>query len=451
MAAGTGAQGTLAGAAAPPNRRRCGFGGPSGAVASLARVVRRSPSSRLAAALAALVALAAPAAAAASPESGLQKSLRRAMSDAGPEAGAFVRDGDNGHRLFAWSHTKLRILASNTKLFTLGAALSIHGPEGRLRTLAAAAHPLKASGVVSGNLYLVGGGDPAFGSGSFVRQEYGGGGGATAEKLAEKLRKAGLREVRGRVYGDESLFDSSRSGPGTNATEVGGVLSALAYNHGLTLSHHLQDDPAAYAAEKFTDALRGAGVKVGKSARRGRAPDGAAELAHGDSLPMARLGELTALPSDNYFAELLAKGLGGGTTAGGARAIVSFTKERGAKLRLVDGSGLSRSDRAAPQEVVQFLDHEQDAAEYGALFRALPIAGVNGTLADRMRSGYAHHNCRAKTGTLIDVSALSGYCKSRGGHTLIFSILMNGVGSISHAQSLQDTMAESMARYQGGG
>jgi serine-type D-Ala-D-Ala carboxypeptidase/endopeptidase (penicillin-binding protein 4) len=448
MAAGAGPAGGLARAVGRPNDRRCGFRGPSGAVASLAPVVRRSPSSRLAAALATLVALGAPAAAAASPESGLHKSLRRAMSDAGPEASAFVRDGDNGERLFAWSHTKLRILASNTKLFTLGAALSIHGPEGRLRTVAAAAHPLKASGVVSGNLYLVGGGDPAFGSRSFVHQEYGGDG-ATAEKLAEKLRKAGLREVRGRVYGDESLFDSRRSGPGTNATEVGGVLSGLAYNHGLTLSHHLQDDPAAYAAEKFTDALRGAGVTVGKSARHGRAPDDAAELAHCESLPMTRLAELTGLPSDNYFAELLAKGLGGGTTAGGAKAIVSFTKERGAKLRLADGSGLSRSDRAAPQEVVQFLDHEQDAPEFGALFGALPIAGVNGTLADRMRSGYAHHNCRAKTGTLRDVSALSGYCKSRGGHTLIFSILMNGVGSISQAQSLQDKMAESMARYEG--
>ena len=371
------------------------------------------------------------------------------MESAGAYSGAFVRDGDNGERLFAWEHTKPRILASNTKLFTVGAALATRGPDGKLRTRAAAAHPLnQATGVVRGNLYLIGGGDPAFGSKAFVGQEYGGG--ATVEQLARRLRDAGLREVRGRVVGDESLFDSRRSGPGTDPVEVGGVLSALAFNHGLTLSRKLQSDPPAYAASKLTDALRGAGVKVGKPARQGTAPAGAAELAHADSLPVERLAELTLPPSDNYFAELLAKGLGTGTTASGASAVVDFARERGAKLKLSDGSGLSRSDQAAPQELVQFLDHEQDAPEYGALFSAMPIAGVNGTLAGRMRSGYAHHNCRAKTGTLIDVSALSGYCKSRGGHTLVFSILMNRVSSVSDAESLQDKMAQSMAKYNGG-
>jgi serine-type D-Ala-D-Ala carboxypeptidase/endopeptidase (penicillin-binding protein 4) len=395
------------------------------------------------------VALAAPAAATASPQSGLRKSLKRAMEAAGAHSGAFVRDGDNGERLFAWEHTKPRILASNTKLFTIGAALAIRGPNGKLRTRAAAAHPLNTStGVVRGNLYLVGAGDPAFGSDSFVGREYGGG--ATVEKLARKLRKAGLREVRGRVVGDESVFDSRRAGPGTDPIELPGALSALAYNHGLTLSGSLQSDPPAYAASKFSDALRGAGVKVGKSARHGRAPAGAAELARSDSLPIERLAELTLPPSDNYFAELLAKGLGNGTTSSGASAVVGFARGRHAKVQLADGSGLSRSDQAAPQELVQFLDHERDALEFGALFSAMPIAGVNGTLAGRMRSGYAHHNCRAKTGTLRDVSALSGYCRSRGGHTLVFSILMNRVGSITHAESLQDKMAQSMARYAGG-
>jgi D-alanyl-D-alanine carboxypeptidase/D-alanyl-D-alanine-endopeptidase (penicillin-binding protein 4) len=372
------------------------------------------------------------------------------MQAEGGAAGAFVRDLDAGRRLFAWEHTKPRILASNTKLFTLGAAMAIRGRGARLRTRAAAAHPLKPDGVVRGNLYLVGGGDPAFGSRSFVERAYGTGKGATVEKLADELRDAGLREVRGRVYGDESLFDSRRSGPDTDATEVGGPLSALAYNHGLTLSGHLQDDPAAYAAEKFTDALRGAGIKVGKSARRGTAPDGAAELGHSDSLRVARLAELTGVPSDNYFAELLAKGLGGGTTAGGARAVEEFAHRRDApEVQLVDGSGLARSDTASPQQMVKYLDREQEPPDSGQLDRVLPVAGETGTLSGRMRSGYANGNCHAKTGTLLDVSALSGYCVARDGHTLVFSILMNEVNSIARAQDLQDKMAEAIAKYDG--
>ena len=72
-----------------------------------------------------------------------------------------------------------------------------------------------------------------------------------------------------------------------------------------------------------------------------------------------------------------------------------------------------------------------------------------GTLAHRMQSGDAHHNCRAKTGTLNGVSALSGYCRSRSNHVLFFSILMNGQSSDSHAHSLQDDMAQHIAGYDG--
>jgi D-alanyl-D-alanine carboxypeptidase/D-alanyl-D-alanine-endopeptidase (penicillin-binding protein 4) len=119
------------------------------------------------------------------------------------------------------------------------------------------------------------------------------------------------------------------------------------------------------------------------------------------------------------------------------------------QIQLSDGSGLWRSNRAPPQQLVKYLDRERSAPEFGALFKALPTAGEDGTLAARMTSGYAYRNCHAKTGTLSDVSALSGYCESRGGHTLVFSILMNGVSSISEAQALQDKMAQSIAKYGG--
>ncbi|MEA2349704.1 MAG: hypothetical protein QOG86_645 [Thermoleophilaceae bacterium] len=397
------------------------------------------------------LALAAPAAALASPQSGLRKSLARVMRNAGPSSGAFVRDAESGARLFAWSHTRARILASNTKLFTTGAALARWGPDGTFVTRVATRAAIDPdTGKLRGNLFLIGGGDVTFGSKSYVRSEYGGG--ATVENLAKKLHDAGLREVTGRVLGDESLYDSRRSGPAEGyaaSAEVGGPLTALVYNHGLMSNGYFQTNPPAYAAARLADALQRLHVKIGGSSQARRAPSDATNLARVRSLPLSRIVQLTALPSDNFFAELLAKGLGDGTTASGSDAIEHYAKKRRATVHLSDGSGLSRANQAAPQEVVQFLDHERSRPEFDDFFAELPIAGVNGTLATRMTSGPAHHHCHAKTGTLYGVSALSGYCDARGGSRLIFSILMNDQGSDSYAHSLQDRMAQSMANYKG--
>jgi D-alanyl-D-alanine carboxypeptidase/D-alanyl-D-alanine-endopeptidase (penicillin-binding protein 4) len=387
----------------------------------------------------------------ASPESGLRKSLARLYDSAGPHASVYVRRAADRRKLFARKQGTPRILASNTKLFTVGAALDRYGPEGRLETRAMSGAKLDDEGLLRGNLYFVGGGDVTFGSRAYVRAEYGGGGG-TVEKLAQKLYDHGLRRVRGHVVGDESLYDSRRSGPAENyaaSAEVGGPLTALVYNHGLMSNGYFQRDPPSYAAGRLTDALDDVGIEVGKDPKSGRAPSDADELAKTRSLPMSRIGTLTMQPSDNFFAELLAKGLGSGTTASGARALERFADDRAADVNLSDGSGLSRANKAPPQEVVRFLHHQMDAPEFDEFFGALPTAGETGTLDGRMRSGPAHRHCHAKTGTLYGVSALSGYCDARGGSRLIFSILMNGVSSDSYAHSIQDRMARSMANYNG--
>src|SRR5437763_625036 len=329
-----------------------------------------------------VVTIALPAAAAASPKSDLGAALARDMRAAGSESGAIVRDETADERLFAWNQGTPRVLASNTKLFTLGATLAKRGPRGTIATRAMAAHPLKPDGVVKGNLYLVGGGDPAFGSQSWVDSHYGGGH-MTVERLADKLYAAGLRTVRGHVVGDESLFDSLRGGPSTGyraSRDDEGPLTGLVYNHGLTSSGYFQSDPPSYAAARFTSALEGRGISVGKSPASGRAPSGAAELARVRSLPMNRIAELTGKPSDNYFAEILAKGIGGGTTSGGAHTIVSFAKQRGAAVTLHDGSGPSHDNKASPRAAVRYRLEERSAPEARALFGALPIARLHGAL-----------------------------------------------------------------------
>ena len=82
--------------------------------------------------------------------------------------------------------------------------------------------------------------------------------------------------------------------------------------------------------------------------------------------------------------------------------------------------------------------------EFDAFFGSLPVAGRDGTLYDRMRRGPARGQCRAKTGTLSNVSALSGYCTARSGDLYAFSVLMNGVYP-SSARRLQDNIAQAIA------
>jgi D-alanyl-D-alanine carboxypeptidase/D-alanyl-D-alanine-endopeptidase (penicillin-binding protein 4) len=79
---------------------------------------------------------------------------------------------------------------------------------------------------------------------------------------------------------------------------------------------------------------------------------------------------------------------------------------------------------------------------------SLPIAGRDGTLYDRMRRGPARGHCHAKTGTLSDVSALSGYCEARSGDTYAFSILMNAF-SPTVARRIQDKMVQAIAGVTG--
>ena len=128
--------------------------------------------------------------AAAQSEGALPGKLRSAMRSAGASSGAYVVNADTGKAVLRFRHTRPRILASNTKLFTTTAALARFGVQGRLATEVRGSGELEQDGIFRGDLYLVGGGDPTFGSRRFSRRTYGGGG--TVEELAALLEKAGI-------------------------------------------------------------------------------------------------------------------------------------------------------------------------------------------------------------------------------------------------------------------
>jgi serine-type D-Ala-D-Ala carboxypeptidase/endopeptidase (penicillin-binding protein 4) len=398
---------------------------------------------RLIAVLLAAATLVPAAAARAAGPSATRSALASQMRASGAGSGALAVDLDSGRQIFASRPDVPRMPASVNKLFTTSTALTLYGPEGHLVTRALGDNAIGPDGVLIGNLYLRGGGDPSFGS----RQ---------AGMLADQLVLSGLREISGRVIGDESAFDPLRGPPseGYRTTfEVGGPLSALTFNRGRTGKRrpYFQANPARFVAREFDRALRRRGVTRGGSPRTGRATVTSVDLADFGSPTIAQLAQLTNRPSDNFNAETLIKALGAefgtrGSTRAGAAVVRRTMQGFGLSPTVVDGSGLSRSDRTTPRQIVTLLAHMDTDAAGPAFESSLAIAGRNGTLFDRMRRTAARDRCQGKTGTLHDVSALAGYCQTTAGARVAFAILMNGVNPYG-ARRLQDRMVAALARY----
>ncbi len=389
---------------------------------------------------AALACLLAPAAAQAAGPAQTKKLLAREMAKAGPYSGAYVVDLETGQALYSKRSDVPRIPASVEKLYTSSTALVRFGSDGTLTTAASADVVPDELGLVDGNLYLRGGGDPTFNA-------------AGASRLADALiAETGITEVTGRVIGDASAFDRLQGTYGPRADYWIGPLSALTFNRNLK-GRRFERNPPLAAAKAFTAALRKRGVSVRRSARVGVAPAEAPQLALTGSPTIARIVADMNGPSDNFIAETLTKSLGAtfggaGTTAVGAKVIRTTAAQMGARTKVTDGSGLSRSNRTSPRAVVSLLTAMYEGEDFEPFFFSLPIAGRTGTLSGRMRRSAARDDCHAKTGTLHDVSALAGYCETRDGGQLAFAFLMNEVYP-SGAKVLQDRMAGALARYSG--
>jgi len=414
---------------------------------------RRSRSALWSASLAACLAVLAGMASTAQAQSSLQAPLAREMGIAGAGSGAYVYDLTASTTLFSERAEVPRPPASVEKLYTAASALELMGPEATLATSVLGTGHLGANGRWEGSLYLKGGGDPTFGSASYVQARYGGQG-TTVTKLAELVKATGIREVTGNVDGDESWFDSVRGDPYSGYApdpELEGELSGLSFNRGQTGSQSGAHAQAAYAALQLRGALRGVGIKV-HSGTAATAPAGASTIASEASPSLATLLGLTLPPSDNYFAETLIKDIGArfggaGSTAAGAGVVrATIAKDFGLHPYLIDGSGLSHSDHTTPKQVVELLTALAHSPLGTTLRNDLAVAGESGTLSERMRHTPATGRCRAKTGTLNGVSNLAGYCESAGGDILAFAFFDDGIETYE-AHTIQDNMAITLARY----
>jgi D-alanyl-D-alanine carboxypeptidase/D-alanyl-D-alanine-endopeptidase (penicillin-binding protein 4) len=359
---------------------------------------------------------------------------------------------------FVANHRASTVLkpASNMKLVTSATALFRYGTSSQLTTRVMTGGSLSA-GTLHGNLWLVGGGDPSLSTGTFSRKAWGGSSGRL-DQLATAVRAAGITRVTGRIIGDESRFDKRRTAPFWKPSYWRDCppISALSVNMDLWTygSPEAAPNPAQHSARLFRAALIGAGVKVGGGAGAAVRPTTVHVVATEQSPTMARLVRQMDRNSVNYYAEVLLKDLavrGGrpGTTANGVHAVRNAIHDLGlsfATARIYDGSGLSTADRLSAAQIVSLL-RKVSARPWASAYRgALPQAGVNGTLRHRMRTGPAHRTVIAKTGTLDDASALSGYATAANGHRILFSMIMNRKAmNILAAHKLQDRICQLLA------
>ncbi len=370
---------------------------------------------------------------------------------------------DKGRVAYQREPDAVQAPASVLKLLTATAALEVLGADTRLATVAGSASPM-SDGVVDGDLYLVGGGDPllttpgyeaSFEDPDQLVQPF--------AALADALVAAGLKEVRGGVVGDDSRYEQTRWVPSWPERYQGqgsvGPLSALLVNDGLTGFVDSPDqkntkrrpgDPPALAAQTLKTLLVERGVRVSGGGSAGRAPGDVAEIARLESRPVSELVAEMVRDSDNETAELLTREMGlhakgQGTTAAGVQVIGEALAGLGydtAGLAMNDGSGLDPADRAPCPLVLDLLVRTGRDSTIG---QAMPVAGTTGTLRERMADSPATGRVQAKTGSLNTVNALAGFADTPPGNALTFLMIQNG--SQPNGQTWADRYADLLMGY----
>lgn len=221
-----------------------------------------------------------------------------------------------------------------------------------------------------------------------------------------------------------------------------------------------REQNAAYLAA-LREALADRQIEVEHQERAATAPAGGAAAAAPAtplftvlSPPLREIMPLLQKPSQNQIAELLMRAIGRELTGSGSADSGRAAMERqllawgvapdGFVVR--DGSGLSRHDYVTPSTIVKVLDVMTRDPAFGVYYDALPIAGVDGTIAARMRGTPAQGNVHAKTGYIDRARSLSGYVTTADGHRLIFSILANNwTTRVREVENVQDAIAARLA------
>lgn len=374
----------------------------------------------------------------------LAANIDQIISDVNCSVSLQIVSADKYDLLYEYNPELKMIPASITKLVTAAVAFEELGVSYDFKTVLYTDDSDIKDGVINGNLYLKGYGDPDLGS-------------ADISALAKQLSEKAIWEITGNIIYDESFLDDDHYGLANsfkNDTKQNywPYVSAINFN-----KNGGGYDPASTAATYLFDELTALNIKVNGIVIAGNTPEKAKEVGdvfHTFYEVIAHMNK----ESDNHSAITVFKVVGAkrysppGTIEKGEDAVVNFLTSIGNPrnfFEIVEGSGLSRYNSVNSDLYVRLLKYMYDEEKtFDYFYSSLAIAGIDGTLKNRMIGTEAEKNVHAKTGTLNSVSSLAGYAVSRDNELLIFYISMNGFGSSANGvRAKQDQICETLCQF----
>jgi D-alanyl-D-alanine carboxypeptidase/D-alanyl-D-alanine-endopeptidase (penicillin-binding protein 4) len=336
--------------------------------------------------------------------------------------------------IYSVNHTQSMIPASTTKLFTTAAALEIMGSNYILSTQILSDDEDFSDGVLIGNIYLRGLGNSVFSS-------------SDLDSLVGELVELGIKKIDGNVIGDDTFFDDVYTRDdwikGERANVKLPAISALVLDRntkhvrrkrrGRWRTYRIYvSNPPEHAATILKQKLNESGISISGKVKVGSTPRSAKVLMQ-SSVVLSEIIKSINKNSDNFMAECLFKTIGAvssgqqGNSFYSTQAILTFIEDNAIYSEgtaVVDGSGISRYDQITVGAINGLLEKMYfDLKNFGDFYSSLSIAGVDGTLEDRISKRSDKINFRGKTGTLNGVSSLSGYLTTKSGDELIVSMI----------------------------
>ncbi len=405
------------------------------------------------------------------------------------KTGVYAVSLKTGKILVDFHGDKLFIPASNQKLFTTAAALAKLGPDFSFPTIIYANH-LPKDGLITGHLYLKGYGDPflvneelwelarqiklagvrkitgdlIFDDSYFAQEKdlpddnppfwYSAESGALSinfNTMAFLIQPSSEMGQNPSVHCNPStsfiqVINRGLTSPASSSKTLSVtrqkdknifiISDKIPIDHPPVTIYRALKYPSQYTAKVLSEILIQLGINISGTICQGSIPSKAVVIYQHQSRPLSTIIASLNKISNNFIAQQILKTMGAeikggaGTTAKGIAVIKDFLKESGLDTKnflAVDGCGLSRKNLTAPKTIVDLLTYTQRQFEYQPEYlSSLAVAGIDGTLKERLPNLKMYRKVRAKTGLLKGVSCLSGYVYSSNEEIIAFSILMNG-------------------------
>jgi D-alanyl-D-alanine carboxypeptidase/D-alanyl-D-alanine-endopeptidase (penicillin-binding protein 4) len=349
------------------------------------------------------------------------------------QLGLMVWDLTADSALYTYNHRHRMRPASTMKLLTAITLLDLYGGDYTFTT------ELRYKGEIVGrtlvgDLVCVGSMDPSIDNGDI-------------NFLVDRIRAAGIDTICGSIVADKSMKDTLLLGQGWCWDDDNPCLSALLVNRKDNFVQRLTTlltDVGVVLMERGTLNMNNSQLSTFNSQLTNTSQPLTSHLS-----PLTPILSRMMKQSDNLYAEALfyhtALSIARPATQKNARTAVRQLIQRlgydPAQYTIADGSGLSLYNYLSPELLTAFLRHAwRNDRIRRHLEPSLPIAGIDGTLKDRMKNTPAYRNVRAKTGTLTGISSLAGYATAPNGHQLAFAIINQGVVKTKDGKAFQDAV-----------